>query len=151
MPCFSQSRSNMRTTAACGLPSFRSYFQIEWGCTPSRSAIWYWYRSSCLRAITSFSPNVSSAMQSFPTPGRSGLQSPWQADDRPAPLLLRRLCIHLLRRGHALSIFHGQLERVLSDVLHRGYQSDGIQVVEKAQVRDTDDLALHLPLAVGDY
>ena len=40
MLCFSQSRSNMRTTAACGLPSPRSYFVIEFGCTPSNSAIW---------------------------------------------------------------------------------------------------------------
>src|SRR5581483_11049850 len=42
MPSCSQSRSNMRSTAACGLPSPFSYLVSELGCTPSRSAIWYW-------------------------------------------------------------------------------------------------------------
>ena len=42
MPCCSQSRSNMRMTAAWGLPSPRSYLVMELAWTPRRSAIWYW-------------------------------------------------------------------------------------------------------------
>jgi len=87
-PCFSHSRSNMRTTAACGLPSPRSYLVIELGWTPSCSAIWYEYRSSCFRAINSFSPNVSSAIPLYPS-ANLGAPSMTQQPGSPATGLRR--------------------------------------------------------------
>ena len=36
------------------------------------------------------------------------------------------------------------------DLLERGDQGHGVHVVEESEVGDTEDLALHLSLAVGD-
>ncbi len=82
----SQNRSNIRTTEACGLPSPCSYFQIEFGCTPSFSAISYWKRLSCFRATINFSPNVNSAID-------SSLVLLNCAPSRPATTQPRRPCI----------------------------------------------------------
>ena len=65
MLCCSQSRSNMRTTAACGLPSPRSYLVMELGCTPSCSAIWYGVEIELLaRDEKLFAEGESSGMSS---------------------------------------------------------------------------------------
>ena len=67
----------------------------------------------------------------------------------PTPLSFRRFCIYLLRCGDRFAILDRQSQRVFGDVLHRAEKSHGVEIVEEAEVRDAEDLALHLPLAVG--
>ena len=42
------------------------------------------------------------------------------------------------------------MRRLYDDLLQRADDGDGVEVVEEAEVRDAEDLALHLALAVGD-
>jgi hypothetical protein len=56
-----------------------------------------------------------------------------------------------LRGRQRGAVLHaGYLQRLDGNQLQRADQRDGVHVVEIAQVRDAEELALHLALAVGD-
>ena len=49
------------------------------------------------------------------------------------------------------AILDRQAERVFGDVLHCAKQRDGVEIVEEAEMRDAENLALHLALAVRGH
>ncbi len=52
--------------------------------------------------------------------------------------------------GDGVPEFDGKLKGVAGDELQGAEQGDGVQVVEEAEMGDAEELALHLPLSVGD-
>ena len=62
-----------------------------------------------------------------------------------------RFCVDFLRCRHCLAVCHRQSQSVFRNVFHRAEEGDGVEIVEEAEVRDPEDLALHLALAVRRY
>src|SRR5580704_1866915 len=59
--------------------------------------------------------------------------------------------IHLLRRPHRGAIFHAAIDHASQNVFERAQNPNRVEIIVVPNMRDTEQLALHLTLPVRDY